>query len=215
MEKVVYLLRHSEPISFNDLNYPSNELQQLNNEKLILSETGEKKAKILSEYKELENVEIIFTSAYVRTMATAKYLALKNNLKLNIDRNFDERKFGVLKWEDLPENFSQKQIYDWNYKTKDGESLNEVKKRMYNGLIKVLKNNKNILIVSHGMAITCLLSNFCELEINGQDKLPGVYFKGDLVFDGNKYNAPELFKLEFDDLKLVNITNIKGDWCKS
>ena len=214
MEKVVYLLRHSEPISFNDLNYPSNELQQLNNEKLILSETGEKKAKILSEYKELENVEIIFTSAYVRTMATAKYLALKNNLKLNIDRNFDERKFGVLKWEDLPENFSQKQIYDWNYKTKDGESLNEVKKRMYNGLIKVLKNNKNILIVSHGMAITCLLSNFCELEINGQDKLPGVYFKGDLVFDG-KYNAPELFKLEFDDLKLVNITNIKGDWCKS
>lgn len=214
MEKVVYLLRHSDTISFNDLNYPSNELQQLNNEKLILSETGEKKAKILSEYKELENVEIIFTSAYVRTMATAKYLALKNNLKLNIDRNFDERKFGVLKWEDLPENFSQKQIYDWNYKTKDGESLNEVKKRMYNGLIKVLKNNKNILIVSHGMAITCLLSNFCELEINGQDKLPGVYFKGDLVFDG-KYNAPELFKLEFDDLKLVNITNIKGDWCKS
>ena len=120
----------------------------------------------------------------------------------------------MLKWEDLPENFSQKQIYDWNYKTKDGESLNEVKKRMYNGLIKVLKNNKNILIVSHGMAITCLLSNFCELEINGQGKLPGVYFKGDLVFDG-KYNAPELFKLEFDDLKLVNITNIKGDWCKS
>ena len=214
VRKVVYLLRHSEPISFNDLNYPSNELQQLNNEKLILSETGEKKAKILSEYKELENVEIIFTSAYVRTMATAKYLALKNNLKLNIDRSFDERKFGVLKWEDLPENFSQKQIYDWDYKTKDGESLNEVKKRMYNGLIKVLKNNKNILIVSHGMAITCLLSNFCELEINGQDKLPGVYFKGDLVFDG-KYNAPELFKLEFDDLKLVNITNIKGNWCKS
>ena len=214
MEKVVYLLRHSDTISFNDLNYPSNELQQLNNEKLILSETGEKKAKILSEYKELENVEIIFTSAYVRTMATAKYLALKNNLKLNIDRSFDERKFGVLKWEDLPENFSQKQIYDWNYKTKDGESLNEVKKRMYNGLIKVLKNNKNILIVSHGMAITCLLSNFCELEINGQGKLPGVYFKGDLVFDG-KYNAPELFKLEFDDLKLVNITNIKGNWCKS
>lgn len=214
MGKVVYLLRHSDTISFNDLNYPSNELQQLNNEKLILSETGEKKAKILSEYKELENVEIIFTSAYVRTMATAKYLALKNNLKLNIDRSFDERKFGVLKWEDLPENFSQKQIYDWDYKTKDGESLNEVKKRMYNGLIKVLKNNKNILIVSHGMAITCLLSNFCELEINGQGKLPGVYFKGDLVFDG-KYNAPELFKLEFDDLKLVNITNIKGDWCKS
>ena len=214
VRKVVYLLRHSEPISFNDLNYPSNELQQLNNEKLILSETGEKKAKILSEYKELENVEIIFTSAYVRTMATAKYLALKNNLKLNIDRSFDERKFGVLKWEDLPENFSQKQIYDWDYKTKDGESLNEVKKRMYNGLIKVLKNNKNILIVSHGTAITCLLSNFCELEINGQDKLPGVYFKGDLVFDG-KYNAPELFKLEFDDLKLVNITNIKGNWCKS
>ena len=214
VRKVVYLLRHSEPISFNDLNYPSNELQQLNNEKLILSETGEKKAKILSEYKELENVEIIFTSAYVRTMATAKYLALKNNLKLNIDRSFDERKFGVLKWEDLPENFSQKQIYDWDYKTKDGESLNEVKKRMYNGLIKVLKNNKNILIVSHGMAITCLLSNFCELEINGQGKLPGVYFKGDLVFDG-KYNAPELFKLEFDDLKLVNITNIKGNWCKS
>ena len=75
MGKVVYLLRHSDTISFNDLNYPSNELQQLNNEKLILSETGEKKAKILSEYKELENVEIIFTSAYVRTMATAKYLA--------------------------------------------------------------------------------------------------------------------------------------------
>ena len=54
-------------------------------EKIILSTLGEERAKILSEQKELENIDVVYTSNCVRTLQTAKYLLEKQNLKVNID----------------------------------------------------------------------------------------------------------------------------------
>ena len=61
-----------------------------------------------------------------------------------------------------------------------------------------------------GMALTCLLSTFCELTINNDpNRLPGLYFNGKLVFAG-KWSYCKTFKLEFDsNNKLINIENIK------
>ncbi len=210
----IYISKHSEPVSYDLLNYIDGEKQQYMNERLILSVNGERKAKMLSECEEMKKIDVVFSSHYVRTMSTAKYVAERNNLKININKQFGERIHGVDKWDDLPSDFGEKQSNDWDYKLENGESLNEVSKRMYDGLIALLEkySGKNILIVSHGMALTCLLSRFCELNINNDpNRLSGFYFNGKLVSDVKWYYC-KTFKLEFDSKnKLINIKNIQFD----
>ena len=94
-ETIIYLLRHSEQYrdfyNFGDT--------QLENEKIILSIDGEKKAEELSNNHELENNEIakllnikeLWSSSYSRAIGTAKYIAKKNNLLINIDSRLNER----------------------------------------------------------------------------------------------------------------------------
>ena len=96
----------------------------------------------MSEYKELQDIDVIYSSQYVRAMATAKYIAEKNNIKLNIDARFGERKFGVKTISDLPQDFFEHQFHDWNYKLNDGESLNEVYTRIVEAIHEVLNKNK-------------------------------------------------------------------------
>ena len=86
----IYLIRHSEQLRIKNRIY--NEDSQIANEKIILSVEGEKKAKEISELAELSNIDILWSSNYVRAIATAKYIADKNKIEINIDENFNERK---------------------------------------------------------------------------------------------------------------------------
>lgn len=72
--------------------YLSSEDEQIKNEKIILSIEGERKAKELNEREELKNIDVLYSSNYVRAIATAKYIANKNNLNINIDERLGERK---------------------------------------------------------------------------------------------------------------------------
>lgn len=210
MKTVVYVSRHSE--SFRDLLglYNANEKEQFRNEKNPLSVRGEEKAYIMSELDELRDVEILISSHYVRAMSTAKYIATKNNIKLNVDSRFGERKFGVDSIKDLKEDFTFNQFKDFNYKLNNGECLNEVYNRMIDGLYELLDraNGKPSMIVSHGTALTCMLSKWCNLKINEETKLVEIYFNNELVFDGN-WGCPELFRLVFEDKELIEIKNVR------
>jgi len=208
---VVYVSRHSR--SFKDLlnNYEENEILQIKNEKNPLSIEGEIRAKKLSEHKELQDIDIIYSSHYVRAMSTAKYIAENNNIKLNIDEHFGERKFGINDWSELPEDFFERQILDWDYKISLGESLNEVSSRMKEALFEILNKYKNqkIMIVSHSTAITAMLKGWCDIKVNNDTKKFNYYFDNELFFDG-QWDAPELFRLEFDDKNnLISIKNLK------
>ena len=207
----VFISRHSEP--FRDLlgNYNANETLQIRNEKNPLSVEGELKSKRLSELKELQDIDVIYSSHYVRAMATAKYISEKNDIKLDVDERFGERKFGINDWSLMPKDFFEHQALDWDYKIGDGESLNEVSFRIKDALIDVLNNykGKKIMIVSHGTALTTMLKDWCDIKLNMETKNFNYYFKDKLFFEG-KWGAPELFKLEFDDEnRLCNIENIK------
>lgn len=90
-ETIVYLIRHSEQLKIND-RYVSSDDDQIKNEKIILSIEGEKKAKELSEKEELRDIDVLFSSNYVRAISTAKYIADKNNININIDERLGERK---------------------------------------------------------------------------------------------------------------------------
>lgn len=208
---LVYISRHSQPFSDFINSYNANDLFQIRNEKNPLSVEGELKAKKLSEYSELENIDVIYSSHYVRTMSTAKYIAEKNKIKLNVDERFGERKFGINNWSELPKDYFIHQGLDWDYKIGNGESLNEVSIRMKEALNEILNKykDKKIMIVSHGTALTAMLKYWCDIKFNYDTELFNYYFNNELFFDG-KWETPELFRLEFNDSNdLINIENIK------
>ena len=88
MEKtIVYLIRHAEQCrdcyNFGNI--------QSENEKIILSVEGEKEAEELSNNSELLGINQIWSSSYSRAIGTAKYIAKKNNILINIDKRLNER----------------------------------------------------------------------------------------------------------------------------
>ncbi len=209
MKTIVFIARHSEPFKKLLGEYDCDETEQFKNEKQPLSVKGEKKAEKMSEYKELQDVDVIYSSHYVRAMATAKYIAEKNNIKLNVDSRFGERKFGIKTWDEFPQDFFEHQFHDWNYKLNDGESLNEVHTRMNEALLEALNKyeGKKIVIVAHGTSLSAMLSTWCDVKLNEETNLIELYFDGDKFFAGD-WNVPELFKLEFENNNLIKIENI-------
>lgn len=204
MNTTIYLIRHSEPTKIVNNGLGSDSLQVCN-EKNILSSVGEKKAEKLSQIEEMQNIDLVISSNYVRAMSTAKYIAEANNVSINVIDEFGERKFGIDDWCELPENFGVKQIENPDFKIKNGECQREVAKRMYDALLEVLKENKGkrIAIISHATAITFLLMKL------GVYKDKKIYFNDDVVVDENfKWKAPEVFKFSFKDDKLMLIENI-------
>lgn len=206
----ICLLRHSQPFRKLLGEYNSSDVEQIRNEKNPLSVDGERLAREMSERKELQNIDVIYSSHYVRAMCTAKYIAENNNIKLNVDERLGERKFGVNDISELPSDFFEEQFRNWDYKLEKGESANEVSKRMNEVLLEILNNNKDktIAIVSHGTAISAMLKTWCNVSLNEETKLIELYFNDKLVFDGD-WNCPELFKLEFDNNNLISISNIR------
>lgn len=87
----VYLIRHAEQLKIKN-KIVKNENSQISNEKIILSVAGEKEAEKISELEELKNIDILWSSNYARAIGTAKYIAEKNNIEINIDESFNERK---------------------------------------------------------------------------------------------------------------------------
>ena len=203
----IYLIRHSKPLKVN--NEFNNDNLQIQNEKSSLSIEGENIAKEKLNNKEFDNIDILFSSNYVRAIQTAKYLSAKNNIEINIISDLGERKFGINSWNELPENFERKQFLDEYYKIGNGESQKEVRDRMYSTIIKILEENSNkrIAIVSHATAISYLLKNWCDIQVV-EDKLR-YSFNNKIILDGY-FNYCETFKLDFDDdNKIIGIENIK------
>ena len=204
---IIYLIRHAETIEENGIRN-TNEDSQIINEKEILSVEGEKQSQKLSTNNELKNIDIIWSSSYTRAKATAKYIADNNKLPINIDSNLNERKLGNLK--ELGEFMknkktrdpSQEQLLDREFKTSDGESAEDTRKRMTKFFNKILQeyNGKKIAVVSHGGSIKFFLLNWCK--VNEDVKL--VY--KNKVLD---ITSPCLLKLTFRENELLNLEQIK------
>ena len=91
MTTTIYLIRHSKQLKDYGT-ILTNESQQEQNEKIMLSVEGEAEAKNLSQNKELEDISEVWSSSYVRAISTAKYMAERNLLKINIDSSLNERR---------------------------------------------------------------------------------------------------------------------------
>ena len=202
---IIYLIRHS--IYLKDtgiLNVDDND--QVKNEKIILSIEGEIKANELSQMEELQNIDVLWSSNYVRAKQTAKYIAARNDIEINIDSRFGERKLGDLKTlGDLgnikKHSYTIEQLLDSELKNKDGESRHEVNIRMKSAINDILNNDKGkrIAIVSHGMAIKSYLMDYCTL--NDEFKLT---YNNNII----ETNSPGIIKLTFTSNSLIDIEQI-------
>lgn len=207
----VYLIRHSEKYrNFN--NIINDDSFQLFNEKIILSINGEMLANKLANMEEMSNIDVVFASNYVRSIGTAKYIAYRNKIDVNIDKNFGERIYGINSIDGIMDDFNVKQWNDIDYKLPNGESRRDVTNRMYNALIRVINDykNKRIAIISHGTAISFLLDKWCDVFVNynNDNKMnTKIVFKNKIIFDNN-ISAPCVFKIVFDDNNIISIENI-------
>lgn len=201
----IFLIRHSEQIKIKSL-LNSSENNQIANEKIILSVSGEKKAEKLSNISELFNLDAVWCNNYVRALATAKYIAERNNLEIQISTALNERKLGNLdslsKLKDkFTHPFTTEQLLDEKLKNEDGENRFEVNNRMTSFINTLLNSNEGsrIAIVSHGAAIKFLLMNWCSLNENFE-----------LVYQNKVLNidSPSVIKLEFNKDSLLNLSQL-------
>ena len=205
---IIYLIRHSQKLNNKILDNTNNhEYYQTRREKIILSIEGERRAKILSEINELKDIDIILSSNYVRTIQTAKYLAENRNILIQIDDNFNERKFGI-KQNEI--DISIEQYLNEKIKNPEGESRKEVVNRIKKSFWNAVNENrgKKIAIFTHQAAMTFLLMEWCKLEYIKENKHICLSFKNKKIID-KVFHAPELFEIIIDkNNKIANIRNI-------
>lgn len=191
----------------NNLSYSNGESLEAKREKRPLSIEGEEAAKKLSSLEEMQEINVIYSSGYASAIATAKYCASNLELSINVDNKLNERKIGLFEDKTL-RFFKEHQEHDFNYKLSGGESINSTKIRITNAIKNILNKNQdlNILIVTHNTAITSYLLNYCEKGFNLDDRLI-LNFKDNVVVDGTS-NGLDIFKLEFEAEKVINIEKI-------
>lgn len=208
METVVYLIRHSEVTPHANIkNISMHDNRQNSNEKAFLSVSGEKRAEKLSKHKELQNIDAVYSSNYVRCLETAKYIALENNTIINIDDRLNERKIGEI-GEMTNTEFERLQRKDFDFKLSGGESLNQTKKRVVEAMKNILmfEAGNRVAIVSHAVAITTLLTAWCETGYNVDDNII-LSYEDETIIDG-RYTAPMMFKVTFDGMNVKEVKNI-------
>lgn len=206
MNTVIYLIRHADTIDENGIRN-TNETSQIINEKEILSIEGEEASRKLSNNTELENIDMLWSSSYTRAKQTAKYIARKSNLQINLDYRLNERRLGnlgelaVFMKDKKTRDPSQEQLLYPEFKTSDGESAQDTNKRMGEFFNEILEKyrGKRLAIVSHGGSIKFLLLNWCK--VNKNMKLE--YREKEL-----NITSPCLLKLTFDSKKLVDLEQI-------
>ncbi|KRQ85929.1 Phosphoserine phosphatase 1 [Caloramator mitchellensis] len=127
-----------------------------------LSKRGIEEIKMLKPIIDNFQIKTCITSPLKRAIETADILYDGEKI---IDERIIEMNFGIfegLKYEEALKQFPI-EVNSWNddfinYKIPEGESLLEVYRRCENFLNDIQKNSGNVLVISHGGVIRCILS---------------------------------------------------------
>ena len=163
---------------------------------MVLSPEGEEKAIQLSKYMELQDIDELWTSNYVRAISTVKYIAHQNNIKLNVSSAFDERHYGNWNDNDDKEQFWINQFLDATLKNINGESQEDVQNRFNKKIQEIInEGNKKVAIVCHNACILFYLLKFCKLEKAELNKKLTIKFRGKILIEDSIMKSPSLMKL--------------------
>ena len=201
----IYLINNS--LTMNVF-FPANESLREKREKRLLSIEGEKESKMLADIPYLNKVSSIYTSSYVMSIGTAKYLAKKLEVEMQVCEELGERVIGNLGDKKI-RMIQELQENDFSYKLSGGESLDEVRERMLRFLRKVLIKNddKTVALFTHNVAITCLLSKWCSKGFNLDNRLI-LNYQDKAIVDG-AWDGISIIELVFQGNELVSIERKK------
>jgi 2,3-bisphosphoglycerate-dependent phosphoglycerate mutase len=181
----VYFVRHAEPdyTNHNDMERP-------------LTLKGKEDSKLVTDYLSDKDIEIVLSSPYLRAVETVKDFADSFGHTIIMIEDFRERKVDSGWIEDFTL-FTKQQWSDFDYKRSDGESLHEVQVRNVAALMQILKEsqNKNIVIGSHGTALSTIINHFNPTF-------------GFADFDRIRNVMPWIVKFTFQGDELVHIEEI-------
>lgn len=167
----IYLVRHAQSVGNIEKRLTGKQNYQL-------TEEGQNQVTRLT--RQLENIKFdaVYSSPSTRAIDTIKKLAEKNNLEIQILPELSEMYFGIYdgyKWEDVDKIDSS--ISMMHEKTNEimgipnQETSEQVANRMYKIIEQIAnknKDNSNILIGSHGVAIEAFLRKVTKIPFTEQ-----------------------------------------------
>ncbi|HZJ82770.1 MAG TPA: histidine phosphatase family protein [Clostridia bacterium] len=185
----LYFVRHAKP-DFSikdDLTRP-------------LTEDGKWDCKQVTGFLLKRNITKVFSSPFKRAIDTIKDFSDLSGLEINIIEDFRERKVADIWIEDF-DVFAEKQWDDFHYKISGGESLNEVQQRNIRALKYILKenNNENIVIGTHGTALSTIINYYDKNFGYSQFKriknlmpfIVGISFNGENVIEIEEFELKQ------------------------
>lgn len=199
--KTLFLIANN--LVTGDIDYLQKEAIDSKREKRVLSIEGEKAALKLARIKGLDCVSKIYSSGYASAVGTAKYLAKRLALSVNVLNDLNERKIGRFPDGLKLTYFKDSQEHDFNYHLPEGESVNDTKERLTRVINKIIKEDNEVsAIFTHQTAINSYLMNFCEISYNLDDHLV-LNYNDNVV---SNFNSLIIYKLVYgDNNELIDI----------
>jgi len=180
--KKIYLLRHCEAEKHTLLKYTMDNL----------TEQGIQDARTLSK-RFNHKLEYIISSPHLRALKTAEIIAKDRGMQFLINQNWRELSRGIYTerpYEELLMIWS-KESYNYDFIPPQGESVNQGRRRIVDGIEDILRLEGNILCVTHAGLISNLLMMLYSFNFEeGKPKVGGFC---ELWFDGGQFILrPEL-----------------------
>lgn len=201
----IYLI--SNNLVLNDITYESDIVLEEKRTSRPLSIEGEELAKRISEIISAQN---IYSSNYASALATAKYIAQKNDTIIKIDKRLNDSKIGVLGRHNIKMlRYMQEKNFD--YKFDGGESLNDTSNRMNSIFKSIIKDvDDDVVIVTHKRAMLAFLLKHCEQGLNLDERLILSYNNKVILDDAE--NDCDIIKIEIEDKKVKNVDFLEDLW---
>ena len=200
---VLYLV--SNNLVIDDIVYETDETLEEKRINRPLSIEGEKMAvKLVKKIK----ANIVYSSSYASSIASAKYFASVKKCNIVINSFFNDLRVGDLGNRNIQMlRFMQERNFDFKFNR--GESLSDVNKRMNIAIDRILKknSNKNIVIFTQKSAITGYLLDKLEKGYNLDDRLI-LSFNDKVIIDDANQDV-NIIKICFEKGKIIDCDAIE------
>lgn len=186
---------------YNDLNLPESKIR------LPIINKLKDTAKNIALLPLLFDVNAIYSSPNASNMLCAKTLAKRVNKDVYASDKFADERIGNLKKQNIKDVYFM-QEHDFNIKLTDGESLNEVGKRVKSEIehIANLSNLKKVVIFTHKRSFLGYLINVFSPSYTFEDNLV-IEYDDNVIYDNTK-NDIDIYRLSFYNGSLENIKKI-------
>lgn len=146
--KSIFFVRHAEP-----------DHSWIDDRSRPLTLEGKNDLENLKLHFRQKEIDLVFSSPYIRSFETVKPIADYFNLKIKTDERFRERKVGG---KSNNHEMFEKRWNDLNFAEPNGETIKSVQKRNIEALHELLEinQNKKIVIGTHGTALSSILNYY-------------------------------------------------------